>query len=273
MIFEKVIDFYWYYLKNLKRHERKLIKYQGFGDRSIIRFKRESGLEWKTISKILNSIKILDGLELRNHIRAIYSENKDLFDNPNTYVTHFGPIGKSGAFIVNQFLRCFPGKQRMIIANSNSELSKLPSDASIIFLDDFIGTGKQGLDYIKQVSPSLNSSIQPYLFTICGTQDGVDLINGYSSKFVIKSQVILSKEKDHLLDPINKVLEDKEKTKIRELNQLIGIVDKNKYHLGLPFAFYYSAPDNALGILWSDNTKYVNEKVEKKWYGLIPREY
>jgi hypothetical protein len=85
--------------------------------------------------------------------------------------------------------------------------------------------------------------------------------------------VILSKEKDHLLDPINKVLEEKEKTKIRELNHLIGIVDKNKYHLGLPFAFYYSAPDNALGILWSDNTKYVNEKIEKKWYGLIPREY
>ncbi|GAB3669394.1 hypothetical protein GCM10028791_44270 [Echinicola sediminis] len=273
MLMDKILDFYWYHIRNLKRHERKLIKYQGFGDRSIIKFKRESELEWSTISKILDSIKILDGLELRNHIRTIYSENKELFDHPDTYVTHFGPIGKSGAFVVNQFLRCFPGKQRMIIANSNSELSKLPENASIIFLDDFIGTGKQGLDYIKQVSPSLNSSIKPYLFTICGTREGIELIDGYRSNFKIKTQVILSKETDHLLDPSNKILNENEKKRIIELNQMIGIVDKNKYHLGLPFAFYYSAPDNALGILWSDNTKYKNKNIDKRWYGLIPREY
>ena len=79
MILDQLIDFYWYHIRNLKRHERKLIKYQGFGDRSIIKFKRESGLGWKTISKLLDSIKILDGLELRNHIRAIYNSNKELF--------------------------------------------------------------------------------------------------------------------------------------------------------------------------------------------------
>lgn len=270
---DQLVDFYWYHVRNLKKHERKLIKYQGFGDRSIIKFKRESGLKWKTISKILDSIKILDGLELRNHIKSIYNTNKELFDDPDTYVTHFGPIGKSGAFIVNQFLRCFPSKGRMIIANSNSELSKLPAGSSIIFLDDFIGTGKQGLDYVRQVSPSLNSSIKPYLFTICGTQEGIDLINRFGSNFVISAQLLLSKEKDYLLHPSNNTLEDKEKQAIKNLNNLIGIDNKNKYHLGLPFAFYYSAPDNSLGILWSDNNKYKNNDIEKKWYGLIPREY
>jgi len=271
MIFEKVNDFYWYFLKNLKKYERKLIKYQGFGDRSIIRFKRDSGLEWNTIAKILNSIKILDGLELRKHIRAIYSENIELFENPNTYVTHFGPVEKSGTIILNQFSRCFKSMNNKIIAIS--KLNELPPDASIIFLDDFIGTGQQGLGYIKNISQILNSNIQPYLFTICGTQDGLDFINNFRSNFVIKSQIILSKENDHLLDPINKVLEEHEKKKIRELNQLIGLGHKNKYQLGLPFAFYYSAPDNALGILWGDGFEYLNEGIGKKWYGLIPRDY
>lgn len=271
MIFHKIENFYWYYIQNLKKHERKLLKYQGFGNKSIIQFKNETGLEWKTISKILNSIEILDGLELRNHLRDIYKENKELFDDINTYVTHFGPIGKSGALIVNQFLRCFPGKQRMIIPNS--EISKLPNDSSIIFLDDFIGTGKQGLDYIKNISYTLNSSVKPYLFTICGTTEGIELINAYGSNFTVKSQKILTKEKYHLLDPINYILSEEEKKKIKELNKQIGIDDKSKYHLGLPFAFFYSAPDNSLGILWGDNIKYKENNIEKKWYGLIPREY
>lgn len=271
MIINKIINFYWYYLRNLKRHEKKLIKYQGFGNKSIIRFKEETELEWKTISKILEVIQILDGLELRNYLRKIYSDNRELFDSPNTYVTHFGPIGKSGALIVNQFLRCFPTKQWMIIPNS--ELSKLPVDSSIIFLDDFIGTGKQGLDYIRNISYTLNSSIKPYLFTICGTNEGIELINSYGSNFIVKSQMILTKEKHQLLDPKNKILLDHEKTRIKELNKQIGIDDRSKYHLGLPFAFFYSAPDNSLGILWGDNIKYQSNDIEKKWYGLIPREY
>ena len=271
MIPNRFSDFYWYYIKDLRRYERKLIKYQGFGERSIIRYKRETGLRWQTISKLLQSIKILDGLELRTHLRSIYLQNQKLFDDQNTYLTHFGPIGKSGALIINQFLRCYPAKHRMIIPNS--EISKLPNDASIIFLDDFIGTGKQGLDYVKNISSSLNSSIKPYLFTICGTNDGINYINSYGSKFKVKAQIVLTKEQYYLLDPSNKILQDEEKIQIKKLHKLIGIDEKNNYHLGLPFAFYYSAPDNSLGILWSDNTDYKVNNVDKKWYGLIPREY
>lgn len=271
MIFDRIVDFYWYYIKGLWKYERKLIKYQGFGNRSIKRFKHETGLKWQTVSKILNSIKILDGLELRNHLRSIYNQNKDLFEDPNTYITHFGPIGKSGALIINQFMRCYPGKQRMVIASS--EISRLPEGASIIFLDDFIGTGKQGLDYVKNISSSLNSSIKPYLFTVCGTTDGIEYINNYGSRFKINSQLLLDKDQYYLLDPSNSILDEAEKKEIKDLNKLIGIDDRSKYHLGIAFAFYYSAPDNALGILWNDKTPYRKENAERNWYGLIPREY
>jgi len=256
---------------NLKKYEKTLIKYQGYGEKSIIEFKNRSELSWNTISKILKVVKILDGLELRNHLRSIYIENKELFDSYETYITHFGPVGKSGALILNQFLRCYPGKQRMIIPSS--DINKLPDNSSIIFLDDFIGTGKQGLDYIKNISYTLNSSIKPYLFTICGTAEGIKFINDFGSNFQIKSQVILSKERFHLLDPDNKILLEKEKKQIRELNRKLGVDEKSKYHLGLPFAFFYSTPDNSLAILWNDNNSYDAQNASKKWYGLIPREY
>lgn len=271
MVFNRIIDFYWYYLKNLKQYEKKLIKYQGYGDRSIIKFKHQTGLKWKTILKLLEVLKIVDGLELRGHLRDIYIQNKELFDSMDTYVTHFGPIGKSGALILNQFLRCFPAKNKMIL--SNSDLNKLPDNASIIFLDDFIGTGNQGLEYVKNISYVLNASIKPYLFTIYGTSLGIETINEYGSRFKIKSQVILDKEKYYLLDSDNNVLLDKEKEEIRKLNTIFGIDDKSKYHLGLPFAFFYSTPDNSLGILWNNNQNYGASSGNKILNGLIPREY
>jgi len=92
MIYNRIENFYWYHIKNLKKHERKLLKYQGYGSKSIIQFKERSGLGWKTISKLLSVIKILDGLELRNYLRKFYKENESLFNDPNTYVTHCGPI-------------------------------------------------------------------------------------------------------------------------------------------------------------------------------------
>jgi len=271
MVFNRIIDFYWYYIKNLKKHERKLLKYQGYGAKSIVRFKHETRLKWNTISKLLDSIKIVDGLELRNELRAIYFQNKELFDDRNTYVTHFGPIGKSGALIVNQFLRCFPSKERMVIPNS--EINKLAENSSIIFLDDFIGTGNQGLEYVKKISYSLNSSIKPFLFTICGTEDGIRKIDNFGSNFKVKSQILLRKDEYYLLDKSNKILLDEEKAQIRTLNFYLGITESNEYHLGLPFAFYYSTPDNSLGILWNDNTEYKMNNTNRKWYGLVPREY
>lgn len=105
----------------------------------------------------------------------------------------------------------------------NSEISKLPDGSSIIFLDDFIGTGKQGLDYVKNISSSLNSSITPYLFTICGTMEGIKYINDYKSRFIVNSQLILTKKQYYLLDPSNNILKEDEKSKIRELNRLLGI--------------------------------------------------
>lgn len=272
MVLSKINDFFWYRIKNLIKYEKKLIKYQGYGDRSILEFKRRNDLKWSTIEKILKELIIVDGLELRNCIRKLYENNKDLIENPNTFISHFGPVGKSGALILNQFLRCYPGKSWKIIPAT--KLQELGEDSSVIFLDDFIGTGQQAITYIKEIGYTLNSSTKPYLFTICATEMGIKKIERNNSNFKIESSIILNEKEFSLLDDQSQILSNDEKIKIKKLNAKLGILDNSNFHLGLPFAFYYSAPDNALGILWNDNTKYIDDKKnDKKWYALIPREY
>ncbi len=268
---EKLNDFFWYYIMNLKKYEKILSKYQGYGNRSILTFKRENNLDWILISKILKKLIIIDGVELRNRLRKLYDENKDLFDDPKTYISHFGPIGKSGGFILNQFSHCFPGKTTQII--DSTEVSKLTDNSNIIFLDDFIGTGEQGVEFIKVLGYSLNSSTKPYLFSICGTQKGIKKIDDYNSKFILKTSLVFDNPDDFLLANNSQTLTKKEKKTILNLHNLIGLRENNKYHLGLPLAFFYSTPDNSLGILWNDKNPYDLNGVGKEWYGLIPRNY
>jgi hypothetical protein len=109
-MFEKINDIYWYYIKGLRKYELYLNKYQGYGNRNILQFKRNNSLSWVIIEKILANLIIIDGLQVRNHIRSIYELNKELFENPKTYISQFGPMGKSSGLILNQFLRCYPTK-------------------------------------------------------------------------------------------------------------------------------------------------------------------
>jgi len=62
-MFESLYDKYWYYIKGLHKYEKFLVKYQGYGNRSIIEFKRRNLLDWKTVAKILDKLVIVDGLQ------------------------------------------------------------------------------------------------------------------------------------------------------------------------------------------------------------------
>ena len=206
---EKLIDYWWYYVFNLKRHERKLLKYQGFGDRSIIEFKRQNELDWSTIKIILDNLVIMDGLELRSHLRNFAVTHSALFSNDNTYITHFGPAGKSGSIILNQFRHCLPEANDRIIGSD--KISQLPENANIIFLDDFIGTGTQALDYIYPLTYTMNESVRPYLFTLCSTYAGLFKIQEARSKFTVFSSYVLNERDYYLLDSTCNKLSPKQK--------------------------------------------------------------
>ena len=156
----------------------------------------------------------------------------------------------------------------------NDKLNKLPENANIIFLDDFIGTGTQALDYIYPLTYSLNNSVRPYLFTICSTNSGMFRIQEAKSKFSIYSSYILNERDYFLLDDSCDKFNRKQKDTIRKINYAMRELGDNFINLNIPFAFYYSIPDNSLPILWKDGIEYEMENGQKKnWYGLIPRDY
>lgn len=269
---DKLTDYWWYYVYNLKRHERKLLKYQGFGERTILDFKRNNDLDWRIVKVILDNLIILDGLELRQRLRAFVQNYNSLFTNENTFITHFGPAGKSGSIILNQFRHCVPDAHDRIIGND--KINKLPENANIIFLDDFIGTGTQALDYIYPLTYSLNDSVKPYLFSLCSTNSGLFKIQEARSKFSVYSSYVLNEKDFFLLDDSCKKLNAKQKESVSKINNAIMDRGDEFFNLNIPFAFYYSIPDNSLPLLWKDGVEYENECGQKKnWYGLTPRHY
>mgnify|MGYP001290618616 CR=1 FL=1 len=269
---DKLIDYWWYYVYNLKRHERKLLKYQGYGDRSILDFKRKNDLDWKIVKIILDNLLIMDGLELRQHLRNFVASHSELFINDNTFITHFGPAGKSGSIILNQFRHCLPEASNRIIGND--KINQLPENANIIFLDDFIGTGTQALDYIYPLTYTMNDSIKPYLFTLCSTYSGLFKIQEARSKFSVFSSYVLNEKDYFLLDKSCNKFNKNQKEVIDKLNNSIMDRGDEFFNLNIPFAFYYSIPDNAMPMLWKDDIEYETENGQlKKWYGLTPRHY
>ena len=224
---------------------------------------------WREIDPVAGGMLTL---QVRNHLRNIYQKNKELFDNPKTYISHFGPVGKSGGLILNQFIRCYPSKLIKLIPSTT--IFELTDDCNIIFLDDFIGSGIQAIEYIRTINGLINASTKPYLFTVAATEDGLNRIRLFNSRFQVQTSLLLDNKQLYLLDPESNVLDESEKRHIISLNTKLGVTEKNNFHLGIPFSFYYSTPDNSLGILWNDGTKYKDSNNnEREWYGLIPREY
>lgn len=266
-----IIDYICYFYFNIKPLEKKLARYQGYGERSVISFKRENKLDWYTVRAIMECVQVLDGLQLRNHIRSFVEKNNALFNAQNTYFTHFGPIGKSGGIVLNQFLHCFKDfKDRVIGTDQYSTLSH----ANLIFFDDIIGTGVQASDYITSLAQILNSSVKPYLYTICSTDIGVDMINNQNTSFRLYSAIRLCKKDYFLLDEECTILTIEQKNKISKINSILLNKGEEVFNLNLPIAFYYSIPDNALPLLWKDGYEYSDDNNQtKKWYGLIPRDY
>ena len=70
-------------------------------------------------------------------------------------------------------------------------------------------------------------------------------------------------------------MSENQKTPIEQQNSFLltglgeELVNKN-----IPFAFFYSIPDNALPALWKDAVPYTDGTgLHQEWYGLLPRDY
>jgi hypothetical protein len=265
-LLDRIADGIWSIL--LSRFEKKLVRCHGYRDKSIARWKRQTGLSWPTANKVLENLEVFDSRRIRELIRAAVEKHSDMFTPGGFYITSFGPIGKSGGVVFYDFSHATKISRETI---EPWQIAELPPDSRIIFVDDLVGTGKQSVDYIqKRLNSFLSPSHRPCLFSICATTAGIQHVRDNSVFDVLCAFELHERDFNHYEDA-NTTFSQAEKALFRKINQQLG---QNAFDQGLLVAFHHSTPNNTMPFIWKDGYKYENEAGEKdSWFALLPRSY
>ena len=268
--FSRIVDCIHGLFWSPQQHELKFQRCQGFKSERIKAWKTKSGLSWRSADKILNQIEVFDGIKIRELILNKVQERDDIFKDENLFITSFGESAKSGEVIFYDFRHTSNFEKRFKIIDS-SKIEDIPSKSRIVFVDDLIGTGKQSVEYIQdRLFKLLKPSHRPCLFSICGTQEGINHVKNNSGFDVVCARELQKETFDHF-DPSNNTFSDLEKRDLKAINSLLG---RNEYTLGLLVAFYYGTPNNTMPFIWKEGCKYVKPDGSKdSWAALIPRKY
>lgn len=257
--------------KNGSSLEAKLAAYQGYRQNTIIDWKRQTGLPWSIVLKMLNHFEIYTAPKIREIIRQIVADNENIFSRENCYITGFGNAGKSGDIILYDFSHTTNINQSKI--KKTWELHTLPQGSTIVFVEDIIGTGTQSVDFIQnKLNQVISSSHEPFLLSLCATPNGIENVTG-NTHFQVMPGVILEETVQHYSDS-STLFTSKEKQKIIEANQVLKKQGNFDFDLGLLIAFYFAIPNNAMPIFWKDEYQYKDKKGDtKKWMALLPRKF
>ncbi len=267
-ILDQLVDRICNFFLPLSRFETKLVRCQGYRRKSIGRWKQQAGFTRATTNKILKNLYVFDSRQIRSLVRAAVSLRPDIFEGEKCYVTSFGSRGKSGEVIFYEFSHAVSISDKTI---EPWQISALPSDSRIVFVDDLIGTGAQSLDYIQtHLNLLLAPSHKPCLFSICGTPGGMDRVKG-NSGFEVVCGMELKEERFNHYHENNRIFSPEEKASFEQLSERLG---RNLFDMGLLVAFYYSTPDNTMPFIWNEGFQFLdNEGKTSPWFALLPRKY
>lgn len=229
---------------------------------------------------LLNYIHYIDTTNLLTYCK--FSFYKLIIEkNINMKKTIFIPVGgasKSG-HLVCYFYRI---ANNLSIDKFTSEDAFFSNNLSkkidtIIFLDDYLGTGEQAIGWWKRSRFShLHSSKKQYYAPLIATEEGYREIQKKTSLVCTPVQMRFSKQ-DFVI-PMS-ILDKEDNEEDYTLNDFLRkygeglFVDYGRdYYLGYGntlsgVVFFYNTPDNVVPIIWSDG---VNSRGQK-WEPLFPR--
>lgn len=267
-----IIDRIYFLWKNGRSLETKLAAYQGYRPNSIIKWKQQTGLPWAIVFKLLDNFEIFTAPRIRDLIRKIVLDNELLFNRENCYITGFGNAGKSGDIILYDFSHTHNFNQSKI--KKTWELHSLPTNSTIIFVEDIIGTGIQSVDYIlNKLNQIISPSHEPYLLSLCVTPKGLNNVLENTNFNVIHGLLLEENTYQHYSE-LSNLFSQNEKIKLIEINNRLKNPNSFDFDLGLLLAFYFTIPNNAMPIIWKDDYSYVDKNgKQSKWTALLPRKF
>ena len=254
--------------------ETKLLRYNGYREKSLPKWKDQMALPDNTIKKLLEQLLVFSSREVRNILRAIIKKNSKIFERENCYICKFGGAGKSGEILIYEFRHTFPKYSKKLI--ETWDIPNLPEESTIVFVDDLVGSGNQSISHVhEKLNALLSPSFDAYLLCICATPQGKKHVESNSNVSIIEG-MLLGEAYFQFLSKACKIFDEDEKKHIFEINKRLNYPDlAGGYgNLGLLIAFYFTIPNNTLPFIWKDGYVHTDETGKKnKWFALLPRDY
>lgn len=185
------------------------------------------------------------GIRIRRHIQ------RERINLDNVFYVPVGNVGESGLDIAHRYRNVNRMHQR---SNQFVHLVELPDrlfkqdEKMVVFLDDFIGTGKQVCDYWRDVASQIVPEYIPMcLGVVAAYHDGINRVED-DCPFPVLAVLELG-YRHRLLDAGNQVFTDAERRIFQEYcdewgNNPLGFGD-----VGALVSFFHGTPNNAPSLI------------------------
>ena len=246
-------------------------KFQGFPD--VNRTKIELWIqnfrdEHKELAlKLLNNVDYFDTARIYTACRDIFTQLKTLKgeDLSNVYFCNFGNPANSGQHILSIFAMAngLTGRANTPKFKQISELNELllKPDITILFLDDFIGTGNQALNYWSGIASLVSSNAEIFLGAICAFEEGIVNIQNNTEMKVLCHKRLNNTHK--LLSTENNIFTSAEKVILQSYCNSTGAHLPQGYgNCQAIVVLSYRTPNNTVSILTVQTDT---------WRGIFPR--
>lgn len=220
--------------------------------------------------KVLDRVVVVSEREIQQGYRAALAalpgwQDRNEANGGRWFFVGFGRAGESGPAMV----RIFREASDLALARYNHlfcELSDLPGLKltaldTVVFIDDFSGTGRQVCRMWPTVAEMVASEAVCHLILTAATTTAVQAIGG-RTELILHTRMTLD-ESDNVLAPANTEFSSDEKDVIRAYGAIADPRKPEGYGgSGLLFVLSHKTPNNTLPIL------HINEP---HWRGLFPR--
>ncbi len=222
------------------------------------------------IEKLITNFNYFSFFRVQKHLSELYdSIMKAVIDLDNVIFVPVGYVVKSGSVVAYFFRKVNQLRENQFLPYSELNANSLNKIETIVFLDDYIGTGHQSINVWRNIKTNFDQLEKfPKLIyaTIVGYTEGVNKVEQATDFKVITS---FAYGPDQLpFHPDSKIFNsENELSKAKEIISKYGQKLYPKYPLGYKdnsglFSFFYSTPNNTLPIFWS---------IQNNWTPLLPR--
>lgn len=261
---------------NMKRMSSWTSVFSGYrhtiNEQRIDRWLSQFETDHKDIAaRVLDCIEFVSHEQMMNAFRSIlngissWSRDPKLREGRWRFVAFSTSAGSSGDSMLHKFRLAndLNGKQYNELFIHRSELlsEKLSSNDTVIFVDDFAGTGKQVSDYWPQTQELLPGSPRTFLVLVGASVLAIDKIRNQTD-FNIISYLTLG-ESDNLFSSKCIHFTSDEKSAILKYCEIADRKNPKGFgECGFVIVFAHNCPNNSIPILHAHH---------RKWEGLFRR--